>query len=275
MIETLKTKQALAEGVLDLRGDLSKLALTSGRQTFLSRLQQLLGPSVAGPGSEAPKLLPADRSLAFAQTVREKLGGALIRCEESYPLEGAHSVLFVVVERDAPLWSERLAPLHQEFFGEGKWDPLAPVKIEVIDRATDEALRRLVEAGLVASSTRAIRSLCLATEDGNGAAALSEEERQKALAHRQQAARKLKMAHLLEGGGLSEEAGEALREATLSVGRALAVENRLPEPGEMKESLRPPLSLIWGDALPTLHELASRPSPPPTRVTEVLQKLLA
>ena len=275
MIGTLKTKQALAEGVLDLRGDLNKLALTSGRQTLLSRLQQLLGPSVASPRSEEPKPLPVDRSLAFAQAAREKLAGALIRCEETYPLEGAHSVLFVVVERDAPLWRERLAPLHHELFGEGKWDPLAPVKIEVIDRATDEALRRLAEAGLIAPSTRAIRSLCPAAGDGNGAAALSEEERQKALAHRQQAARKLKMADLLEGGGLGEEAREALREATLWAGRALAVENRLPEPAEMKESLRPPMSLLWGDALPTLHELVSSPSLPPTRVTEVLQKLLA
>lgn len=82
------------------------------------------------------------------------------------------------------------------------------------------------------------------------------------------------MADLLEGGGLGEEAREALREATLWAGRALAVENRLPEPAEMKESLRPPLSLLWGDALPTLHELASSPSLPPNRVTEVLQKLL-
>ncbi len=82
------------------------------------------------------------------------------------------------------------------------------------------------------------------------------------------------MANLLEGGGLGEEACEALREATLWTGKALAVENRLPEPAEIKESLRPPVSLLWGDALPTLHKLVSSPSLPPTRVTEVLQKLL-
>jgi hypothetical protein len=178
------------------------------------------------------------------------------------------------VERDAALWCERLAPLHQELFGEGKWDPLAPVKIEVIDRATDEALRRMAAAGLIAPSTRAIRSLCPAAGNGNGAVVLSEEERRKALAHRQQASRKLKMANLLEDGGLSEEARDALRQATLWTGRALAVENRLPEPAEMKESLLPPMSLLWGEALPTLHELASSPSLPSIRLTEVLQKLL-
>ena len=275
MIGTLKAKQALADGVLDLRGDVSKIAFTSGRQALLSKLEQLLGPSVAGLPSDEPKRLPVDRSLAFAQAAREKLADVLVRCDESYPLEGSHSVLLVVVERDAALWRDRLVPLHQELFGEGKWDPLAPVKFEVLDKATDEALRRLTEAGLIAPSTRAIRSLSPAAGATNGAVALSEEERQKAMAHRQRAARKLKMASLLEGGGLSEEAREALREATLWTGRALAVENRLPEPGEMKESLRPPMSQLWGDALSTLHELAANAALPPTRATAILQQLLA
>ncbi len=274
LVGTLKAKQALAEGVLDLRGDLSKLTFSRGRQAFLSQLQQLLGPSVSGPVFEQTAALPVDRSLAFAQAVREKLDGALVRCQESYPLDGAHSVLLVVVERDAALWRDRLAPLHKELFGEGKWDPLAPVEIEVIDRAMDEALRRLADAGLIKPSTRAIRSLWSGVEQGNGAAPLSEEERQKVLAHRQQASRKLKMAKLLESGGLSEEARDALREATLWTARALAVENRLLEPTEMEESLRPPMSLLWGDTLPALHELASSPSLPLTRATEVLQKLL-
>jgi superfamily II DNA or RNA helicase len=274
MLGTLKAKQALAEGVLDLRGDLGKLTFSGGRQALLSQLQQLLGPSVSRVDAERSTPLPVDRSLAFAQAAREKLDGALVRCDESYPLDGAHSVLLVVVERNAALWRERLAPLHNELFGEGKWDPLAPVEIEVIDRAMDEALRRLADGGLIKPSTRAVRSLWPAAEQGNGAAPLSEEERQKALAHRQQASRKLKMAKLLEGGGLSEEARDALREATLWTARALAVENRLPEPAEMKESLCPPMSLLWGDALPALHELASSRSLPPTRVTEVLEKLL-
>ncbi|HZD39214.1 MAG TPA: DEAD/DEAH box helicase [Terriglobales bacterium] len=274
MLGTLKVKQALAEGVLDLRGDLDKLTFKGGRQALLARLEQLLGPSVSTLQAPQPKPLPVDRSQAFAQASQEKLNGALIRCEENYPLEGAHSVLLVVVERDAGLWRERLAPLHQELFGDGKWDPLAPVKIEVIDRATDEALRRLAEAGLIAPSTRAIRNLCPLIEDGNGAVALSEEERQRSMAHRQQASRKLKMATLLESGGLSEEACDALREATLWTGKALAVENRLPEPAEIGQILRPPVSLLWKEALPVLREFASNPSQPPARAAEALQKLL-
>lgn len=64
-----------------------------------------------------------------------RLGGALVRCEERYPEEGSHSVLVVVVERDAPLYVERLADIHAELFGPGKTDPLAPVQIEVVARA--------------------------------------------------------------------------------------------------------------------------------------------
>jgi hypothetical protein len=83
------------------------------------------------------------------------------------------------------------------------------------------------------------------------------------------------MADLLEGGDLSEEAGEALREATFWAGRTpRAWKTGYRKPAEMKESLRPPLPLLWRDALPTVHELASNASLSLNRVTEVLQKLL-
>ena len=58
----------------DLRGDLNKLALTSGRQTFLSRLQQLLGPSVSGPRSEGPKPLPGGSLSGIRSSCRGKIG---------------------------------------------------------------------------------------------------------------------------------------------------------------------------------------------------------
>src|SRR6185295_12975592 len=40
MLGTLSNKQALADGVLDRKGDLKELKLTSGRQAFLAKLQQ-------------------------------------------------------------------------------------------------------------------------------------------------------------------------------------------------------------------------------------------
>src|SRR5213078_2361242 len=145
-----------------------------------------IAPGALGP-PEKKKTLPIDRALAFSQLARQKLNNGLVRCEERYPLQGAHSVLVTVVDRDAGVWREHLAPLHQELFGKENSDPLAPVKLEVIDRATDEALQRLIESGLLMPATRATRQLCAASDAGAAAVALSEEERQKASAHRTQA----------------------------------------------------------------------------------------
>src|SRR2546422_3836976 len=42
MLETLSNKRALADGVLDLKGNLKEIKLHSGRQAFLAKLQQLV-----------------------------------------------------------------------------------------------------------------------------------------------------------------------------------------------------------------------------------------
>jgi superfamily II DNA or RNA helicase len=274
MLATLSSKQALADGVLDMRGDLSAISYRGGRQAFLARLEQFMAPAKTDvPPAPKPKPLPVDRALAFSRAALEKLGSALIRCEERYPQEGAHSVVVVVVAGDALLWSERLKASYEELFAGNGSDPLAPVKLEVIDRSTDEAVRRLIEQGLVAPSTRAIRELYAAgAESTNG---LSEAERQKAEAHRVQASRKLKMAHLLGDGGLLEEERDALLQSALWLGRALAVENRSPEPGALEDSFQAPVSLFWGDALPDVRAFAGDPALPAAPVAEVLQRLVA
>lgn len=104
MLDTLASKQALADGVLDLEGDLTQIKLRSGKPSLLARLGQVLGPAPTdSPGRQQPDQasLPGDRALGFAQRARHLLDGALVRCEERFPQQGAHSVLWVVVERDA------------------------------------------------------------------------------------------------------------------------------------------------------------------------------
>jgi hypothetical protein len=224
------------------------------------------------PPAPEPKPLPVDRALAFSSAAREKLGSALIRCEERYPQEGPHSVVVVVVAGDAPLWRERLKASYEELLGGNGSDPLAPVKLEVIDRSTDETIRRLIEQGLVAPSTRAIRELYSSGVSSNG---LSEAERQKAEAHRQQASRKLKMAQLLGNGGLLEEERDALLQSALWLGRALAVENRAPEPAALDENFKAPVSLFWGGVLPEIRAFAADPSLASATVFNVLERLIS
>lgn len=228
MLETLAQKQALADGVLDHIGNFQEIKLRSGRQAFLAKLEQLVTPRTAeaAPTGAIKPPLPADRPLGFAAAAQQRINGALCRCEERYPNDGPHSVLYVVVERDAMQWREKLNALHEEYFPREQSDTLSPVRLEVIDRATDEALNRLIELGLVSRTTRAIRPLFPTDTSAAQPAPLSEAEPQQAAAHRQQAARKLKMASLLGEGGLSEEARTALLEALLPLGRALAVESR-------------------------------------------------
>jgi hypothetical protein len=273
MLETLASKQALADTVLELRGDLKEIHFKGGRQALLARLQQMLGPTLSPTGHEAEgsKVLPADRGLAFSSLAAEKLRGALVRCEERYPLEGSHPVLVAVVDADAALWREKLIALHKEVFTNGHSDPLS--RIEVIDRDTDEALKRMIAAGVIAPATRAIRPLYFREGDAPALTPLSESEKQRALDYRQKSSRKLKMALLLDGGGLNEEAREVTLETIVLLARALAVENRVPEPAELNEALQMPLSLYWGEVLPTVSEFAAAPSSPATQVVQKLQKM--
>ena len=157
------------------------------------------------------------------------------------------------MDREAPVWRERLAALHDDFFGAGQGDPLAPVQLEVLDRATDETLQRLAEAGLLALTSRCTRPLWPLPEASAAPASLSPAERERAEGFRQQGARRLKMARLLEEGGLSEEARVPLLEAIHLSARALAIENRVPESVQVEEALLPPVSALWPDKVPVFR----------------------
>ncbi len=275
MIGKLSLKQALADGVLERKGNLKELKLTSGRQAFVSRLRQLLTPSVAAKPElpEAKPPLPADRARGFAAAAHGRLSAALLRCEERYPNDAPHSVLYVVVERDAAQYRQQLAPLHEEYFGPGRWDPLAPVRLEVIDQATDEALQRLMDAGLIARTMRASLPLWPAEAPESAPPALSAAELEKLAAQRQHAARKLKMARVLNEAGLAEEARAALLEGVVPLGCALAIQNRLPEPAAPKDALLPPLASCWKEALPLLRAFTNEATRPCQPVLEALAQL--
>jgi hypothetical protein len=46
------------------------------------------------------------------------------------------------------------------------------------------------------------------------------------------------------------------------LGRALAVENRLPEPSCLEDALLPPLAIAWKDALPLVRSVLREPAQP-------------
>jgi hypothetical protein len=144
------------------------------------------------------------------------------------------------------------------------------VRLEIIDRATEEAVQRLIEAGLVARTTRASRPLWPDAPADAAPPPLSDAERARAAAQRQQAARKLKMARVLGEGGLDEEARSAVLEAVPPLACALAIENRLPEPASPDQALLAPLAHCWKEALLPLRQFTSEAGSPWRPVTECL-----
>jgi hypothetical protein len=193
-----------------------------------------------------------------------------VRCEEKFPQTGAHSVLLVVVERDPQIWQTKAEPLHRELFGLGKTDPLAPTQLEIIDRATDETLKKLIAAGLIADTTRATRPLFSTESGATTPAPLSAEELAKLRAHVEKATHALRIGQVLGNAGFESEARGHVLEAILKFAQAFAVRNQFPEPASVQDALTAPLSTSWGEALTVIREYIATTALPIKPVLEAL-----
>ena len=282
MLGMLARKQALSDGVLDQRGDLNAIKMVAGREDFLQRLEQLFPefpvasaaerhePKPAKPVIATP--VPADPTRVFCQRAVELLGGALVACEERFPSRGESSVLLVVVERDAPRYREELRPLETQYLDPARTEEPAPaVQLEVVDRATAELLRRLAESGVVNPSLRATRVLY--PPPGVAAQPLTPQEQTRARAAREQHARRVKMARVLAAEEMNEEARAATQSAIHELGRALAIENHLPEPANALGAVAPPLDAYWPGGETALVTLRSFLADDTTAVQPVLAAL--
>jgi hypothetical protein len=181
-------------------------------------------------------------------------------------------VLYVVVETGAG-FEAQLNQLHHEFFGADQEDPLAPVRLVVVDREADAALQKLMESGLTRWTGRTSQTLW-PTERSSNQPRLSPAEIQKASEHRMRAAQKLKVARVLADAGLSEDARAPMLEAMHGVSRAFAVEQRLPEPEVVYESLLPPFARSWGKDLALLRRFATDSEDSGRATLEALSKLV-
>ncbi len=277
MLATLSDKQALADSVLDQKGDLKELTFRSGRQAFLEKLQQLVSTEIPDSDKSARQSRtapPVDPAQAFAEQAARRFHNVLSRIEERYPTDGVHTVLLVVVDGDADLWRPTLESLHQECVGpNGSESPYNP-QLEVLDKKSLNTMERLVEAGVMAPSFRAKRPLFPESERQGAQASLTPEEKQKGEEYRQEAKRQWQMGSLLGQGGFQGEAHHTLSNALLSLGSALAVEHRFPEPKELADLATGPLRPFWIGDLANLQRLADKTTDWKL-LNELLEKQLA
>jgi len=189
ILHLLGQKQALADGVLDGRGDLAKLKMPSGKAAFIERMQAMMQAAE----TSAPRILSPEEALA--EDLRRRHGERALSIEARTGTDGVPRLL-AVLDLDA----EALAAETQRLLARA--DGAAPA-IEVIDRATWLTMRRLAASGLVQLADGPMRVLHRTPEfavDASGDPAA------RGLELRRQAERSLRMARVLSGGGFAEEA---------------------------------------------------------------------
>jgi superfamily II DNA or RNA helicase len=213
ILHLLDRKQALADGVLDGRGDLAALKMPSGRAAFVERMQAMMQAEKA----VAPRLLTAEE--AVAEELRRRHGERALLIEARTGGDGSLRMLAVLdLDRDAlAAEAERLAARSDG----------PPVAVEAIDRATWLTMRRLAATGMLRFADQPSRILHRAPEL---AAAMDPVlvRPERAVELRAQAERGVRMAMVLSAGGFPEEAPPILAKALYQGAAA-----RLSELGEL------------------------------------------
>ena len=134
ILHLLGQKQALADGVLDGQGDLGALKMPSGRAAMIERMQAMMQAAEAA----APRIVPADE--AIAEDLQRRHGERALLVEARQGGDGRVQVLAVLdLDRDA------LAAEAKRLATNGGAGPA----VEIIDRATWLAMRRLQSSGML------------------------------------------------------------------------------------------------------------------------------
>ena len=221
MLGLLDAKRALADGVLDRRGDLSEIRMPTGRAAFMERLNAVLGTDGERKDAAAVESEPRAEIDRLRDDLVARHGAALqsiLIGEDADQTEDRQTMLVVL---DVPA-----ASAAEE---ESRLAGAIGMRVNVVDAATHETLLRLARNGLITMPAERMREI----HPAPGAA----EERAAAHAARarslvEQATHKLRAAALLEGAGFAEEAqAPALEAARLAVG-ALAASRGEPEPDD-------------------------------------------
>jgi len=197
ILHLLGQKQALAGGILDGEGDIETLKMPSGRAAMIERMQAMMQAADA----VAPPIVAADQ--AIADDLLHRHGERALFVESRQGSDGRLRLLAVLdLDRNGlAAEAKRLAAR-----GEG----ITP-DVELIDRDTWFAMRRLEATGMIKLAEGTSRVLHRAPELAGAAQATDSANRLAELL--KQAERSLRMAKVLAAGGFPEEASPLIARA--------------------------------------------------------------
>jgi hypothetical protein len=248
ILHLLGHKQALADGVLDGQGDLGALKMPSGRAAMIERMEAMMQV----PASVALRILSPEE--AVAEELRRRHGERALLIEAHTGGDGRVRLL-VVLDLDR----EALAAEAKRYEARREVGPA----VEVIDRPTWLAMRRLAANGMVTMAEGSSRVLHQ-VPDFAAAADPSYDPEKRSTELRTEAERSLRMARVLAAGGFPDEAlplaakaigiGAAARLAALgelpaAVSTATPAQIRdLVDRGAFASQAEAALSALWSPA---------------------------
>ena len=209
MLGLLNAKRAVAEGVIDGKGDLTKIKLPSSRAGFLDRLSEVLGEDDSQSISKTKSKSPLDR---LVETLADKCGSAL---KNIFVREQEAALVVMDISSD------------QVLNFESQLRELTEFSLNVIDLATYQSMHRLAQTGMMSLPTANMQELFPTTETAEPRRNKHLEEAVKMI---ERADHKLKAALLLEGGGFQEESLLPAKDAACIAVRALTTLREQPQP---------------------------------------------
>lgn len=277
MLETLATKRSIAESVLDRSTDVTSIILRKSSKDAAERLRQLTGQSptsgdAAAPAKPPEPPKPRDVTQEFAARLRQRLGTQLVACEERTPVGGGPVQILVVSEHVAHARAPWMDSLRDEFFPSLDGNPPSH-QIDILDRATFDAIERLVKAGLLQRTDTARRDLLDVAATPSGPPPLTPEEEARLREATARAERCLRRAQVLGNADFPEEAVISLRDALLPLAVARALRERWPVPATHADLLADPWPTRWSTAFPSVQQLlnsTSNDNPPDWRAAHAL-----
>jgi ERCC4-related helicase len=237
MIETLSTKQGLADAVLDRSVDFADVRMKGSGQKFFERLGQLMEPPA--PQKRPEKISEAERPAAFAARLAAEFGDTLLACDER--TADGKTKLVITIDGNPAQIKERVDAIATDLFD-------ASHDIEILDRQTAETLQRLIDSGLL-QQTGQTTPLYPAPEPPK----LSEKTKARMAELRAEAERNISMASLLIENGFADGAIAPLQAAVHQLTVFPTLEKGLPEPVKTDVDF----SNVWKHPVPEFMQTPS------------------